>query len=75
MHKLLVKNINQLLIKDQELSDDSIYQIRELFYDINIQLFHNIDVFTDQKQGSLGVNFEFDINKFIKSEKTRKEFQ
>ena len=34
------------MIKDQELSDDSIYQIREQFYDINIRLFNNIDAFT-----------------------------
>ena len=46
MHKDLVKKINELMQKDQELSDDSIYQIREQFYDINIRLFNNIDAFT-----------------------------
>ena len=74
MHKVLVQKINQHMKKDQELSDDSIYQIREKFYDINIELFNNIDAFTVQKQGSLGVNFEFDINKFIKNE-TRKDYK
>jgi|LauGreSBDMM110SN_4_FD.fasta_scaffold1710419_1 hypothetical protein len=46
MHKDLVNKINQLMKKDQELSDDSIYRIREKFYDINIELFNNIDAFT-----------------------------
>ena len=74
MHKDLVNKINQLMKKDQELSDDSIYRIREKFYDINIELFNNIDAFTVQKQGSLGFTFEFDINKFIKNE-TKKDYK
>jgi hypothetical protein len=45
-----------------------------MFYDANIRIFQNIESCTILKQGNMGIECEFDIDKYIKNE-TRKDYK